>query len=106
MDYVANLDQKLDLLLERTARTETGLGNLKKDVDKLSASIEKYNEIEIGLKLVENTVTKMEKNCARIQSEKAVAARRKAVPWGAIIGSIMSGTIVGLIMLAANQLVR
>jgi tetrahydromethanopterin S-methyltransferase subunit G len=96
MDENRILD-KLDDISNRMTRVET-------TVEGLSGRIDKYNNVTGRVKDLEHKIDVVVTNCARIQTEKADVLKRRSIPWGAIIGSIMSGTIVGLIMLAANRI--
>ena len=90
MDENRILD-KLDDIADRMARVET-------TVSGLSVCIDKYNDVTSRTTKLEMSLTGIWDSISKCQGERAEAGKRRAIPWGAIAGSILSGITVGLIM--------
>lgn len=90
---------KMDDVIQRLTVVETTMQGL-------SSRIDKYNHVTGRVRDLEHKVENIDTACERLVNDRAELVKRRAVPWGAIVGSVMSGTIVGLIMLVANHIVR
>lgn len=86
---------KLDQIVERTAK-------LEERVTGLSDRIDKYNNVTGRIVSIEKQISLQEQACKTVQDQK----KTQSIPTGSLKASIITGVTVGLIMLIVNFVVN